>query len=149
MNFDFNRLYLTTDGRIGRQDFWMGMIGLIVVSLVVNLILFAIFGMLSPATMWVGFIVQLVLAYPTYAVFAKRFQDRDKPGTYGWILVGLAILYTLLNLFGAFGDPMAPNMFSTIFGLILAAVFIWYLVELGSLRGTVGSNQYGPDPIAA
>ena len=28
----------------------------------------------------------------------------------------------------------------------LAVVAIWFLVELGILRGTVGQNQYGPDP---
>ena len=27
------------------------------------------------------------------------------------------------------------------------AVIIWFFVELGCLRGTVGSNDYGPDPL--
>ena len=25
---------------------------------------------------------------------------------------------------------------------------LWALVELGCLRGTIGRNQYGPDPLA-
>ena len=148
MNFDFNRLYMTTDGRIGRQSFWMGILGLFVVGLVVNLILWGLFGMLSNTTRWLSFVLQLVLAYPTYALFAKRFQDRDKPGNYGWILVGLSILYGLLGLFGLFGDPMAPNMLATIFGFAMFAIFVWFVIELGIMRGTVGSNQFGPDPVA-
>jgi len=26
---------------------------------------------------------------------------------------------------------------------------LWYLIECGFLRGTAGSNAYGPDPLAA
>jgi uncharacterized membrane protein YhaH (DUF805 family) len=148
MNFDFNHLYMTTDGRIGRQSFWMGILGLFVVALVVNLILWGLFGALSNTTRWLSFVLQLVLAYPTYALFAKRFQDRDKPGNYGWILVGASLLYSLLALFGLFGDPMAQNMLGNILGVVVFAVFVWFLIELGILRGTVGSNQYGPDPVA-
>ena len=47
MNFDYNRLYLTSEGRIGRQDFWMGLVGLLVVGIVVSLIIGALFGMVS------------------------------------------------------------------------------------------------------
>jgi uncharacterized membrane protein YhaH (DUF805 family) len=28
------------------------------------------------------------------------------------------------------------------------AISVWAFVELGCLRGTVGPNQYGPDPLA-
>ncbi len=28
------------------------------------------------------------------------------------------------------------------------AVLLWALVELGFLRGTIGGNPYGPDPVA-
>lgn len=36
-----------------------------------------------------------------------------------------------------------------IFGLASLAISIWALVELGFLRGTVGANRYGPDPLAS
>jgi len=35
-----------------------------------------------------------------------------------------------------------------VFSLASLAVSIWAFVELGCLRGTVGTNQYGPDPLA-
>ena len=42
----------------------------------------------------------------------------------------------------AFSGP-----FDWIFSAALLIVGIWYLIELGFLRGTVGSNEYGPDPL--
>ena len=148
MNFDFNRLYLTTDGRIGRQDFWMGVIGLVVAGIVISVIVSWLFGWMTTGGQWAIFIVQLAFAYPGYCLMAKRFQDRDKPAMYAAIVVGINIVLSLLSLFGLTGDPAAPNALAMVFGLISLAIGIWILVELGILRGTVGSNQYGPDPVA-
>jgi uncharacterized membrane protein YhaH (DUF805 family) len=36
-----------------------------------------------------------------------------------------------------------------LFELGSVAISIWALVELGCLRGTAGTNQYGPVPLAA
>jgi uncharacterized membrane protein YhaH (DUF805 family) len=36
---------------------------------------------------------------------------------------------------------------AAILGLIWLALAIWALVWFGCLRGTVGPNQYGPDPL--
>ena len=32
-------------------------------------------------------------------------------------------------------------------GLAAFAVGVWAFVELGCLRGTIGPNRYGPDPL--
>ena len=148
MKFDYQRLYLSADGRIGRQDFWMGILGFFVVGLVLGLIFLALFGPLSYVTRILNFIVQLVFAYPAYNLMAKRFQDRDRPPMFAAIVIGVSILLNLIGLF--FADPMAMTGFiGTIFGLIWLVIGIWILVELGFLRGTVGQNQYGPDPVGA
>lgn len=148
MNFDFNRLYLTTDGRIGRQDFWMGVIGLVVAGIVISVIVGFLFGWMTTGGQWAIFVVQLAFAYLGYCLMAKRFQDRDKPGMYAAIVVGINIVISLLTLFGIAGPPESPNVLGWIFNLIAFAIGIWILIELGILRGTVGSNQYGPDPVA-
>ncbi len=80
MNFDINRLYLTAAGRIGRQDYWIGAIALAVVSIIVSLVLAAIFE--GTAERIVALIWQVVLSYPAYNLLAKRFQDRDKPAMF-------------------------------------------------------------------
>jgi uncharacterized membrane protein YhaH (DUF805 family) len=30
----------------------------------------------------------------------------------------------------------------------VVGVAIWFLVEFGCLRGTIGANRYGPDPVS-
>ncbi len=148
MNFDFNHLYLTTEGRIGRRSFWIGAIGLVIASIVVNVIVGLIFGWIGFATLLLQFIIQLALAYPGYALMTKRFQDRAKPGkTYAAVIVGINIVYSLFALIGIIGPPGVPNMFGMVFALIMALIGIWILIELGILRGTVGDNAYGPDPL--
>ncbi len=149
MDFDINHLYLTTEGRIGRRTFWMGIIGLFVVSVVLSVIIGAIFGWLSFATRLLEFIVQLVLAYPAYALMAKRFQDRNRPATYAAVIVVINILYSLIALIGLSGAPGHMNPFGWVVSIVVAIIGIWILIELGFLRGTVGANTYGPDPLPA
>ena len=38
---------------------------------------------------------------------------------------------------------------ATVVTVVILAGSIWMLVEIGFLRGTVGSNSYGPDPLSA
>ena len=70
---------------------------------------------------------------------AKRLHDRDKSA---WWLV---LFYVGPGIASAIGNEM-ENM-----GLVLHvvgfAITVWAFVELGCLRGTVGPNQYGPDPL--
>ncbi len=146
MNFDYQRLYLSAEGRIGRRDFWMGIIGFFVVGVVLGLIFFALFGPLSFMTRLLDFIVQLIFAYPAYNLMAKRFQDRDKPPMFAAIIIGIGIVLNFISLFT--GEPTGMGGFlGTILSLIWLVIAIWVLVELGFLRGTVGQNQYGADPL--
>jgi uncharacterized membrane protein YhaH (DUF805 family) len=91
-------------------------------------------------------ILQVILLYPSYALSAKRFQDRDKPGGLALIGIGLGILQTLARLVGL-SNPFNPTAIDWILNIALLIVGIWYLIELGILRGTIGPNQYGPDPL--
>lgn len=145
MQFDYQRLYLTSEGRIGRQDFWMGILGFVVVGIVLGLIIWGIFG----ATFFgrlLNFIVQLAFAYPSYNLMAKRFQDRGRPPMIAMALIGIGLLLGLIGLFTG-GPAGTPGALGTIFGLIWLVIGIWVIVELGFLRGTVGQNEYGPDPV--
>ena len=145
---DFGYILTSTTGRIPRSQWWAGVLVLVVINIVINLLLTYVFGiMFTTVGRIIALLVSLILAYPFYAVCAKRFQDRDKPGILGAILVGLSILSSLLALVGLMGNPFAPTIIDTIMGLILLVVAIWYIIELGILRGTAGANTYGPDPL--
>jgi uncharacterized membrane protein YhaH (DUF805 family) len=94
-------------------------------------------------------LVSLALFYPGYAVAAKRFQDRDKPGItalYGLVPVLIA---SLLQAFGLTGTPQEPNALGWICTLVTMGVGLWFLIELGILKGTPGPNRFGGDPLAA
>ena len=90
--------------------------------------------------------VALLLLYPTYALMAKRFQDRDKPG---WLaFFPLAIIYGM-NMLETVGLIHAEPKSATyvLLSLLVLGVSIWALIELGILKGTQGPNRYGPDPL--
>ena len=145
---DFNYLFLSFDGRINRAKWWAGIVILIVINLVLGLFVAAIFGLSTFAGILFT-LITLALFYPSYAVAAKRFQDRDKPGQTA--LYGLVplLIANLLQNFGLTGTPEAPNPLAWICSIVTLGVGIWFLVELGILKGTTGSNRYGPDPLVA
>lgn len=31
--------------------------------------------------------------------------------------------------------------------LIVLVVLVWFFIEFGCMRGTIGVNRYGPDPV--
>jgi uncharacterized membrane protein YhaH (DUF805 family) len=116
MNFDFKQFYLSPEGRVNRQQWWLRlmlpyfviMIALIYVDLLTgNYYPSVSMGLLSG-------IFALLTLVPAVMVHIKRFHDRDKSGW--WVLIGLV--------------PILGGL--------------WLLVELGFLAGTPGPNQYGP-----
>jgi uncharacterized membrane protein YhaH (DUF805 family) len=120
--------FTSFNGRIPRMTFWLGLL----ILMIVQWILFAVFGGMSmmnfdpadPAAaekmmsgMWPIWIISLIFLWPSLALYAKRWHDRDKSGWWSLIL--------FIPLIG----------------------FIWFLVECGFLRGTEGPNRFGNDPI--
>jgi uncharacterized membrane protein YhaH (DUF805 family) len=145
---DFNYLFTSFDGRINRAKYWAGTIILAVISIILGLVIGAIFGPSVFGRILI-LLVTLGLFYPGYAVIAKRFQDRDKPGKTGLYGLGPVLIASLLQAFGLGGTPEQPNAIGWICSIVTIGVGLWFLVELGILKGTTGSNRYGPDPLAA
>jgi uncharacterized membrane protein YhaH (DUF805 family) len=130
--------FLSFDGRIPRKTFWLAFLVMLVISWILQLIAFSIFGggmmamdpnmspeaqaeamsnAMSGMMLPLGLVILLTL-WPSLAVYTKRWHDRNKSGWWSLIL--------FVPLIGS----------------------IWMLVELGFLRGTEGANRFGPDPIA-
>jgi len=120
------------DGRLNRAKFWL-------ILIVTDIAMFVLLGILMAATGGsmtmgadgsmpemgggvVGSLVALVIILAAVwiglAVGIKRFHDRGKSGW--WVLIALV--------------PVVGGL--------------WYLIECGFLRGTIGPNAYGPDPVA-
>ena len=120
-------------GRLNRAKFWL-------ILIATDLVMFVVFGVLavmggssmdmaadgSMPTIGGGIVGGIValLAFVAavwigLAVGVKRYHDRGKTGW--WVLIALV--------------PVIGGL--------------WYLIECGFLRGTVGPNIYGPDPLGA
>jgi len=120
-------LFLSLNGRIGRQQFWIGFVGLIIISLILQFIMSALgfSTQIDPVTaqipdgFWIGVLAPLIITlWPSICIYGKRYHDRNKSAW--WIMIA----------------------FIPIIG------FIWMIIELGFLKGTEGSNDYGDDPLA-
>lgn len=133
---DWKNLYLSFEGRINRQPFWLGLLAMVVVVWVLEFILFSMFGgrvmmnidtnnpdaaaamsnAMSGMMLPIG-ILTLIFLWPSLALYTKRWHDRDKSGW--WSLI----------------------MFVPVVGAL------WFLIECGFLRGTDGPNRFGNDPL--
>jgi uncharacterized membrane protein YhaH (DUF805 family) len=132
------QLFTSLEGRIPRKWFWLGLLVMMIITWILEFILFAIFGvsmgamdpnatpeaqaaaasaMLGKMILPLGILILLTL-WPSICIYAKRWHDRDKSGWWSLIL--------FIPIIGS----------------------IWILVELGFLRGTEGPNRFGSDPIA-
>ena len=148
---DLGYLYTSFEGRINRKRYWIAALILGIATLVVMyLALLAVGGSLifpDPHTRWILFLIQLLTLYPSAALMVKRFHDRGRAGYFAALLLVPLISKGLTDALGMTGNPLDQNALDYVFLLIFLIIGIWFLVELGFLRGTVGPNQYGPDPL--
>jgi len=131
------------EGRISRQTFWIGMVIVTVAEIFGHLIAKAIQGDRLSA------IVDLAFTYPEFAVAVKRAHDRNLPL---WLLIvffGGGALLDLLTVLQLTGDTEQPSLLSLMIAVPFTVLGLALLIELGFRRGTIGPNQYGPDPIAS
>ena len=145
---DWVYLFNEFHGRIGRKTFWMAIAVLAVAETVGHFIA----GELQGERL--GAIIDLAFIYPEFAVAIKRAHDRNLPlwllGIFFAASAGLDFL-GVLNLFAVpdvTTSEEAPNMLLLGIAVPFTVLGIALLVELGFRRGTVGPNQYGPDPLA-
>jgi len=147
-------LYTTTDGRLSRKQWWLGVVGLIIASIVLTIIL-SLVG-LGGTSGWGQLIAFVILFFPSWCIGIKRRQDRDNNATDFKVLMGVSGLLTLVQAFGIgmtrtdLGNGMIvamPDTWMSILYLLLGVFGIYMLVQLGFLKGTPGANSYGADPL--
>jgi uncharacterized membrane protein YhaH (DUF805 family) len=136
---NWTALFTSIEGRIGRQPFWIALLLLLGIEIVA---LFA-FG-----ERWSS-VVSLILAYPTFAVIAKRGHDRNAPTWIAGIFMAGIVVHDALNLLNLLGPLDEPTTVSYVIGVPLGIMALILLIDFGFRRGTVGPNRYGPDPLAA
>jgi uncharacterized membrane protein YhaH (DUF805 family) len=135
-----SQLLFSFRGRLNRQHYWLTSIAILLLIVVlvavvftlmdVSLVLLVVLGLLYIPLLWIAF-----------ALGAKRLHDRDKSAW--WLL----LFYVLPSILSNLSDQAGG--LGILLLLIGLALSIWAFVELGCLRGTVGPNRFGPDPLQA
>jgi uncharacterized membrane protein YhaH (DUF805 family) len=135
-------------GRIARRDFYL----LISVAVAIAICMFIV-GRLTtpPATTFIDALLWFALVAVWLSAATRRLHDRDKSAWYLLLFFGVpSLLQTWLS-------PAAKGNLKLMFfsggtgsflEIVSLAIGIWMIVELGCLRGSVGPNKYGPDPLA-
>ena len=146
---NFADLLLSPKGRISRKTFWIGVAVLIGWSIVVFVVLWSIFGPFLVQNFFgrlIGFVFTLATIYFGYNLTAKRFNDRGRPIICAQVGAGLAAVKSVTDLVRITGNLHSQNFLDQIFVLAGTGIALWYFIELGLMRGTVGPNAHGEDP---
>lgn len=147
---DWRTLFLTTDGRIGRRDFWIGIA--------------IIFGIAVVAG-WIpvlGQLIALALIYPSICLQAKRLHDMGKTAWLMLVPMGVGMVCSAVAAamggmaaigLGAGGEAAAAGAAMAGVGaflvLILAVVVSFgFLLWVGLSSGDPGENRFGPPPVS-
>jgi len=147
-------ILLSTEGRIGRRQFWMGMLALLAAFFLIFFVALLLINLkVAPMALIASCVVMFL--YSNYCLFVKRLHDRGRNGR-------LFILYLALECLLVFVVPTEisdPNgivdhgsdlLFWVVqfvkLGLFLLSLY--FLVICGVLKGTDGPNHYGHDPLA-
>jgi len=146
----FGQFYFSARGRISRSQYWLRFfLPVFLIGMVLNVI-----GITSDALKWLPQLFQLITLWPGIAALVKRIHDRNKSGWLVWALYGpliLAVVFTLIAVvMVGLGDKAAAagiGIVSGIFRIVSLGIGIWFFVEFGCLRGTIGANRFGPDPV--
>jgi uncharacterized membrane protein YhaH (DUF805 family) len=143
---DFFEFMFGASGRINRAKYWVSVFKYSLAGLLVAVILFTAAGIAAPL-----FIIMVVLTLIPwllwgFAITTERLHDRDKSAW--WLL----LFYLVPGLLGQLAKTawFAGAAGTALHHILVVAGFaltIWGFVEIGCLRGTAGSNTYGPDPL--
>jgi uncharacterized membrane protein YhaH (DUF805 family) len=143
-----SQLLFSFTGRLNRKPYWLTTLAMIAIFLVLIILAFFVAGGAaalggSGSGLGIGLIILLLLYIPMLwiglALGAKRLHDRNKSGW--WLL----LFWILPGILQGIGEQIGS--LGIVLSLIAVGISIWGLVEIGFLRGTVGPNQYGPDPL--
>ena len=141
--------YFSPRGRISRSQYWLWFfLPIFIVSLILN----GVAAADGKDLRVLPGLFQLLVLWPGIAVLIKRIHDRNKSGWLVWALYGpfiLAVIFAIAAAIALAAGSSAASLWVIcgVFGVAVVAVGIWFFIEFGCMRGTIGANQYGPDPV--
>jgi uncharacterized membrane protein YhaH (DUF805 family) len=152
---DWKYLLFRFEGRINRKPYWLASLAVALVGggTAAGAAFLTAEGAESeltlPAELGVAVILAVVavVLFCSLAISVKRLHDRGKSGWWMALYYCIGGVQEIADQAELSGTQEDPTTLGIGLGLIGFAVAIWYLVDLGVLKGTPGPNQYGPDPL--
>ena len=146
--------FFSFSGRLNRKPYWLRTLALYAIVIGLAVLAGALGGALGgsggadqlvsgvgPVIGIVGVVVFVAFAIASLSLSVRRLHDRNKSGW--WLLLFILVPYVIQTVGAASGEPTVALIALG----ISFAISIWYLVEVGFLRGTDGSNRFGDDPL--
>ena len=153
----FLTFYFSPRGRISRSQYWLKyFLPVFVIGIIIELIILSTGKESGVGSAFDSLLnlFYLVTLWPGIAILIKRIHDRNKTG---WLvlLLYVPLVFLAAALIATVTAAVLDNDAATaasgialaIVGVITVAITIWFFIEFGCMRGTVGPNKYGPDPV--
>ncbi|MEQ1673404.1 MAG: DUF805 domain-containing protein [Hyphomicrobium sp.] len=135
------RYFYHFEGRIGRQNYWIGTLVVLSVAVLAYFpyaALWKTYGRSFVVLVYVVFAIIFFALWPGIALGVKRLHDRNKSGLW---LIPLYWVPTVLDKLNAKLDDGTFLWWITLGGSLILS--LWCLVELGFLPGSPGANDFG------
>ena len=153
---DLKWLLFSFDGRINRKYIWLFLAVTCTVSLLAGILDAGAGDGISFRLLF-----SLLLLWPNFAMGVKRSNDRNRPGWFFPVLVGPMVIWSWIGMIAfrevfslTFSPAFSPYMFLNLYfiiwlllGMVISLSSVWMFVEIFCLRGTVGPNRFGQDPL--
>jgi uncharacterized membrane protein YhaH (DUF805 family) len=137
-------LLFSFKGRISRKSFWLGSIVVMVALIALTITMALALGIVMFDDEWQPtrqFLAMYYLAgapfiWPSYALVLKRLHDFGRGWKWFLPFVGITVLYFALEIVGAMQAALTLLYVLSAIGIVI-----------GCIKGTKGTNKYGPDPL--
>ena len=158
-------LFSSWNGRIGRGQFWLGVLLIFVATFAISgLFMLAGQGVSNTTSGTVqvdggaampfsntkitlnagaSLTVSLIGSFLMLTIGIKRRHDRDFAGWDIAAFLVLSLFSQVLGMLGRLDGPLGVTL-----GVVLFVWGICLFILMGCLKGTTGPNRYGPDPLA-
>ena len=136
--------HLSFHGRANRPRYWVANITLAVFYFL-GIVAMLAARAITPAFGLLVVPVLVALLFAGLAISARRLHDRAKSAWWlllFWITPAALSLFAYLGFAGG-GSKEVANFIS----FLRVPLSVWAFVELGCLKGTIGPNRYGDDPL--
>jgi uncharacterized membrane protein YhaH (DUF805 family) len=142
---NFVNLFISPSGRINRAKFWIVTLCVVVFFLAVIGVTMAVTSSMD-AMFRAALIAYIPIIYVGVINGIKRLHDRNKSGW--WVLLFYGAPTALSAIAALLDSATETSMLLLLLQVFSLGISIWGLIELGCLRGTIGHNKYGSDPLA-